>query len=112
MSTTGNATIGERIKECRKDLGMSQEALAEILYMKKSTISKYEKDSRDIPASTIICLSEALETSPNYLLLGSDGTVKEDEWVESVIQVLKKIIEPRLRDLALEQLKCIANMAA
>ena len=59
MSTTGNGTIGDRIKECRKDLGMSQEALAEILYMKKSTISKYESNDRDIPASTIVSLSEA-----------------------------------------------------
>ncbi len=111
MSTTGNGTIGDRIKECRKDMGLSQEALAEILYMKKSTISKYENNDRDIPASTIVILSEALNTSLNYLLLGSDGATAEDKWLEDVIQVLKKIAEP-YRELALNQLKCIANMAA
>lgn len=112
MSTTGNGTIGDRIKECRKDMGLSQEALAEILYMKKSTISKYENDDRDIPASTIVILSEALDTSPNYLFLGSDGATAEDKWLEDVMQVLRKITEPLYRELALNQLKCIANMAA
>ena len=112
MSTTGNGTIGDRIKECRKDLGMSQEALAEVLYMKKSTISKYESNDRDIPASTIVSLSEALDTSPNYLLLGPDGIGMDEEWIEDVMQVLKKITEPLYRELALNQLKCIANMAA
>lgn len=37
------------------------------------SISKYESNDRDIPASTIVSLSEALDTSPNYLLLGPDG---------------------------------------
>ena len=112
MSTTGNGTIGERIRECRKDLGLSQEALAEVLYMKKSTISKYESNNRDIPASIIVSLSEALDTSPNYLLLGFDGTDMEEKWIEDIVQVLKKITEPPYRELALNQLKCIVNMVA
>ena len=112
MSTTGNGTIGDRIKECRKDMGLSQEALAEILYMKKSTISKYENDDRDIPASTIVSLSEALNTSPNYLLLGPDGIGMEEKWIDDIVQVLKKITEPPYRELAINQLKCIVNMVA
>ena len=112
MSTTGNGTIGDRIKERRKDLGLSQETLAEILYMKKSTISKYENDDRDIPASTIVILSEALNTSPNYLLLGPDGIGMDEKWIEDIVQVLKKITEPPYRELALNQLKCIVNMVA
>ena len=30
ISTTGNTTVGERIRECRIDQGLSQEALAGI----------------------------------------------------------------------------------
>ena len=112
MSTTGNGTIGERIKECRNSLGMSQEELAEILYMKKSTVSKYENDNHDISASAIIALSKSLDTTPNYLLLGHEETRSEDAWIEDMIQVMKKITEPLYRELALKQLKCIAGIAA
>ena len=37
-------TIGQRIKECRKNKGMTQEALAEKMLTDKSTISLYEND--------------------------------------------------------------------
>lgn len=47
MNTELN-TIGKRIKACRKEIGYSQEKLAEILYMKKSTISAYENGVHDI----------------------------------------------------------------
>ena len=111
MDTAGCHTIGDRIRQCRKDKGLSQEALAEILYMKKSTISKYENDSRDIPASTIVNLAKALDTSPNYLLLGTAESTIDDVWVENVFEVLKKISTP-YRELALKQLKCIADITA
>lgn len=41
-------TIGSRIRECRKALGLSQEALAELLYVQKNTICRYEKDVQRI----------------------------------------------------------------
>ncbi len=62
-------TIGSRIRECRKAMGLSQEALAELLYVKKNTICRYEKDEHDIPSSSIVALAKALHTTPNYLLM-------------------------------------------
>ena len=41
-------TIGSRIRAARKEMGYSQEELAALLYMKKTTICKYEKDLHDI----------------------------------------------------------------
>ena len=100
-------TVGSRIRECRKALGLSQEALAELLYMKKNTISRYENDEHDIPSSNIVALAEALETTPDYLLLGK---TEEDPWMKDVIRVLGSIQDPAMRKLALDQLKCIASV--
>ena len=100
-------TIGARIRECRKALGLSQEALAELLYMKKNTISRYENDEHDIPSSNIVALAEALETTPDYLLLGK---TEEEPWMKDVIRVLGSIQDPAMRKLALDQLKCIASV--
>ena len=101
-------TIGARIKECRKAMGLSQEALAELLYMKKNTVCRYEKDEHDIPASVVVALAGVLHTTPNHLLLGeSEG----DPWMEDALQVLACIRDPVLRNLAVRQLRCIAEAA-
>ena len=100
-------TVGSRIRECRKAMGLSQEALAELLYMKKNTICRYENDEHDIPSSNIVALAEALETTPDYLLLGK---TEEDPWMKDVIRVLGSIKDPTMRKLALDQLKCIASV--
>ena len=88
-------------------MGLSQEALAELLYMKKNTVSRYENDEHDIPSSNIVALAEALETTPDYLLLGK---TEEDTWMKDVIRVLGSIQDPAMRKLALDQLKCIASV--
>ena len=64
-------TIGQRIKECRKNKGMTQEALAEKMLTDKSTISLYENDKIDIKSSVIMELAKALGCSGGYLLEGS-----------------------------------------
>ena len=98
-------TIGSRIRECRKAMGYSQEKLAELLYMKKGTISKYENDQNDIPSSMVIELAKVLHTTPNYILL---GTTNDASWEEDVMKILRKISDPSMRKLAIKQLECIA----
>ena len=100
-------TIGARIRACRKEMGYSQETLAAMLYMKKTTICRYEKDEHDIPSSVIVELAKALQTTPNYLLMGESD---EDSWEEDMILILERITDPAMRKLAMQQLKCIADM--
>ena len=66
-------TLGERIKERRKDLGLSQAELAEELgYTDRSTIAKIEKGINDIAQSRITAFAEALRTTPAYLMGWTD----------------------------------------
>ena len=95
-------TIGSRIRAARKEMGYSQEELAALLYMKKTTICKYEKDLHDIPSSVIIQLARILHTSPNYILLGE---VKEEGWMEEMYELMENIKSPEMRRLALKQLR-------
>lgn len=101
-------TIGSRIRAARKEMGYSQEELAALLYMKKTTICKYEKDLHDIPSSVIIQLARILHTSPNYILLGE---VKEEGWMEEMYELMENIKSPEMRRLALKQLRCVAEVS-
>lgn len=67
-------SMGERIKNRRKELGLSQEELAEKLgYKSKTSISKIEQDITDLPLSKVAKFAEILKTTPGYIL-GTDET--------------------------------------
>jgi len=71
-------TLGQRIRAQRIRLGMTQEELAEVTYIPKPTISNYENDRIDIKSSVIAELANALQTDPNYLILGEKATKADD----------------------------------
>ena len=100
-------TVGARIRECRKEMGYSQETLAAMLYMKKTTICKYEKDLHDIPSSVLVELAKALHTTPNYLLLGD---IEGDDWMDDMIQILEKLRKSEISELAKKQLALLAEL--
>lgn len=68
ISKRAKDTLGQGIKSQRKRLDMTQDELAEIMHIPKSTISAYENDKVDIKGSVIVELSKCLFTNPNYLL--------------------------------------------
>lgn len=61
--------IGNRIKERREMLCMSQEDLAFSLgYKSRSSVNKIEKGKNDIPQTMIARIAEKLMTTPSYLM--------------------------------------------
>ena len=62
-------TIGERIKQRRKELGMSADKLGAILGKDRSTIFRYEKgDIENLPIDILQPIAKALMTTPQYLM--------------------------------------------
>ncbi len=102
-----NMTIGQRIKECRKKMGMTQEEFSEVMYMPKSTISAYERDVVDLKLGTIKELAKALHTTVGYLIEG-----EKEEFDDDVIRVAMMLQEmPEvLRKVAVEQVKVLNGL--
>lgn len=74
------ATLYDRIKSRRTELGLTVEDLANKMgYKDKSSISKIENGKADIPQSKIAAFAEALETTPAYLM----GWESQSERLES-----------------------------
>ena len=73
------ADIGKRIKNRRKELGITQEELAQKLgYKNKSTIAKIENGTNDIVQSKVVEFAKALDTTV-AALMGWDDTEPEQE---------------------------------
>ena len=71
-------TIGQRIRECRKNKGMTQDELAERLLTKKSTVSAYENDKIDIKISILKQIAKELDTTVFYLAGEQDEDISNE----------------------------------
>lgn len=68
--------IGNKIKERREALGLSQDELAERMgYKSRSTIAKIEKGVNDVTQTNIVKFAEVLHTTPAYLMGWNDDNV-------------------------------------
>lgn len=71
-------TTGERMKERRKELGLSAEYVAERLGVSPATIYRYEKgDIEKMPGNILEPISKILNTTPAYLM-GWDNALLPD----------------------------------
>lgn len=67
----GKATIGARIRALRRDAGMTQEQMAEILQLEsKSSVSKYESDKKMSTPEQFVTMARVFGTSADYILSG------------------------------------------
>ena len=59
---------GERIRELRQSLGLSQKSLAEKVGIAQNTLAQYEKGISKTSIDVLVNLATELETSSDYLL--------------------------------------------
>lgn len=99
-------TVGERIKQRRNELHLTQEQLAKkVGYKHKSSINKLESDKSALSQDKIIAVAEALGVSPDYLFYGSelDQRVVElnlltPENQENLLTYYNYLIEQQLKE--------------
>lgn len=65
-------TMGERIKQLRKENGLTQTGLAEALGVTKGTVSTWETNSRTPSFDTLNMMSDMFHRSLDYIMGRSD----------------------------------------
>ena len=83
--------LGTRIMNLRKKKGLSQQKLADKLFVTDKTISSWEKNRTEPGLEMIIKLSEILDCSASYLIYGNVN--KNDIETEIKIKLSKKEFE-------------------
>ena len=82
-------SIGNRIKQRRKELKMSADELAAHLGKDRSTIYRYEKgEIENLPLDILEPIAKALKTSPAYLM-GWEKAQKNNERIVTLITRLR-----------------------
>ena len=77
-------SIGQRISERRRQLGYSQEYVAENMNVSRQAVSKWEQDLSAPDTYNLIALSELLGVSVEYLAPGKQRTESPDTAPQSV----------------------------
>ena len=114
--------IGDNITKCRKQMGLTQEELANRLgYKSKSTINKIELGVNDIPQSKVVKFAEVLGTTPAHLM-GWDVEIEKnptemaernfemfmDEYLNEIFDFLKTM-DANKRKIAKGLIKSLAE---
>ena len=71
MEQNERSAIGRRIKEYRKKAGFSQEGLAEFMNFDSNNLSRIERGVATPKIETLLGIVNALEITPNDILLES-----------------------------------------
>lgn len=110
MKIIAEDTLGKRIKAQRIRCGFTQEELADIMCIPKSTISAYENDRVDIKGSVLIELSKTLDTTPNYLLGVEETKISKTKIDLKLEKALEEITNEDVKRLLLAQIRGINLM--
>ncbi len=101
-------SIGNRIKERRKELKMTAETVAEKLNKHKATVYRYESDEiQNMPYDVLIPISKVLKTNPMYLM----GLTENKEMTLDDLNNLK-IISDKQEPLETPKIKVYGKIAA
>lgn len=101
------STIGGRIKYKRINAGLTQEQLAEILYVTPAMVSMYEKKDYNIPSKTVLDIASALGTSAGYLMDGVENTISDEE---KELLVIFNSLKGKIKEVALTQIMALAEI--
>ena len=73
-------TIGEKIRNAREDMDLSQRDMAKLIPMNQSNYSKIERDIQEPNMEQLRRICQILKLDPRYLLnLGSFSTLAEED---------------------------------
>ncbi len=91
--------FGKRVKELRENAGLTQQQLAERIWVSKSAISNYELYERNPSPEILIKLARVFHVSTDYLLgvddekhtLDIGGLLDEDViFLENTVELLRR----------------------
>ncbi|ENR8888247.1 helix-turn-helix domain-containing protein [Citrobacter koseri] len=90
-------TLGQRIRQRRKQIGLSQNELSKTAGVSESSVSLWESDNTAPRGANLHKLASALQCSPTWLLFGDTDQTPEEPRPTDTASVLKEDEQELLR---------------
>jgi len=91
-------TLNERLKQARKNLGLSQEYVADVMEMHRTTITAIEIGSRKVTASELKAFAELYGVTLNELIYNEENK-NEDKMFARAFSSLSDIDKEEIMNL-------------
>ncbi|HBW3346620.1 helix-turn-helix domain-containing protein [Klebsiella pneumoniae] len=82
-----NETFGSRLLQRRKQLQLSQTALAKLVGVAHVTISQWEREETQPAGKRLFALSQALKCTPTWLMFGDENQTPPEPVANEDIQL-------------------------
>lgn len=110
--------INERIKQRRKELGLSAEQVADMIGVSPATVYRYESsDIKNMPAERLKPIADALHTTPEWLMGWSASPAKTEtatpedggnEKTQQAVAMFSRLTDAE-QEMLLAQMKGLAD---
>ncbi len=87
-----DVSIGQRLKQVREQLGLSQAQLAKKIGFSQKAISHWERGERDIPTQALIALKR-IGINIDWLLTGEGEPLTNDPKKEEILRIMQELEE-------------------
>ena len=90
MRSFDQTAFGKRLKEARRMRGLTQEQLASAIHISQEHVRKIEQGRRCCALDLVVVLSDQLNVSTDYLLLGKEP--KPQDKLEKVREIAEELM--------------------
>ncbi|MDE6253109.1 MAG: helix-turn-helix domain-containing protein [Lachnospiraceae bacterium] len=103
--------VKNRIRELRKNMNMSQEALAEVIHTTQQAVSRMENHAYDIPSESLIEMAKYFNVTTDYILGFSDtkrdynGQYRMNQEMDRCYDIVRRY--QKLSEINQKTLRCI-----
>lgn len=97
-----NETLGDRLSARRKELGLTQQRLADIVKKSSVSVFKWESGQTEPKGASLFALSQALKCTPTWLMFGdvdqqptpgSELPIELDERQKRILELFNSLPE-------------------
>ena len=98
--------LGQRIRQARERIGMSQEALAEGVDRDQKAVSEYENGKRKLSAAELPTFARVLGVPVSYFF---EGTFEVDDLAQLLLQVFNTLPTEEDKHTAINAIQLISD---
>lgn len=107
MNESELLAIGKRIQGRRKQLGYTQEQLAEMMNVSVQMISNLERGNKAIRIDNLVNLSRILQISTDYILTGKCACEDLDTLRTKITDLSEK--DRKMIEMLVDYCRCVGN---
>jgi transcriptional regulator with XRE-family HTH domain len=98
--------LGQRIRQARERIGMSQESLAEAVHRDQKAVSEYENGKRKLPSTDLPTFAQALGVPIAYFF---EGTFQTDDLDQVLLREFHALPTSADKQVAIQAVRLIVD---